>query len=72
VRWVLAVDERGVPQGGLVDTADKDDPQRRFGVQRLVPARADRNFLANSSVAVTQAICVVARTPKVIASPFSV
>ncbi|MEU8262599.1 type I-C CRISPR-associated protein Cas8c/Csd1 [Micromonospora sp. NPDC048999] len=38
VRWSLEIDGNGVPRGDLVSTADKDDPQRRFGVQRLVPA----------------------------------
>ena len=38
VRWILAIDAAGVPRGELVDTADREDPLRRFGVQRLVPA----------------------------------
>ncbi|MFG1888141.1 type I-C CRISPR-associated protein Cas8c/Csd1 [Micromonospora sp. NPDC049051] len=38
VRWSLEIDANGIPRGNLVDTADKDDPQRRFGEQRLVPA----------------------------------
>ncbi|WP_028569408.1 type I-C CRISPR-associated protein Cas8c/Csd1 [Salinispora tropica] len=38
VRWSLEIDGNGVPRGGLVSTADKDDPHRRFGVPRLVPA----------------------------------
>ncbi|MFG3715586.1 type I-C CRISPR-associated protein Cas8c/Csd1 [Micromonospora sp. NPDC047730] len=38
VRWSLEIDANGVPRGDLVSTADKDDPQRRFGAQRLVPA----------------------------------
>jgi len=38
VRWRLDIDANGVPQGELISTADKSDPERRFGVQRLVPA----------------------------------
>lgn len=38
VRWSLEIDAHGVPQGELVSTADADDPQRRFGAPRLVPA----------------------------------
>ncbi|SDZ24145.1 CRISPR-associated protein, Csd1 family [Micromonospora pattaloongensis] len=38
VRWSLEIDGNGVPEGDLVSTADKDDPQRRFGVSRLVPS----------------------------------
>ncbi|MFV2104801.1 type I-C CRISPR-associated protein Cas8c/Csd1 [Micromonospora sp. LOL_024] len=38
VRWSLDIDGNGVPRGGFVSTADKDDPQRRFGTPRLVPA----------------------------------
>ncbi|MEV6814794.1 type I-C CRISPR-associated protein Cas8c/Csd1 [Micromonospora sp. NPDC051296] len=38
VRWSLEIDGTGVPQGDLVSTADKDDPHRRFGTARLVPA----------------------------------
>jgi len=38
VRWSLEVDANGVPRGDLVDTADKDDPRRKFGSFRLVPA----------------------------------
>ncbi|MFY1597333.1 type I-C CRISPR-associated protein Cas8c/Csd1 [Micromonospora sp. WMMD737] len=38
VRWSLEIDANGVPRGDLVDTADKDDPQHRFGTERLVPA----------------------------------
>lgn len=38
VRWSLEIDGSGVPRGDLVSTADKDDPHRRFGVPRLVPA----------------------------------
>jgi CRISPR-associated protein Csd1 len=37
VRWSLEIDANGVPRGDLVSTADKDDPQRRFGAARLVP-----------------------------------
>ncbi|SCF19379.1 CRISPR-associated protein, Csd1 family [Micromonospora viridifaciens] len=37
VRWSLEIDGNGVPQGDLVSTAEKDDPQRRFGVPRMVP-----------------------------------
>lgn len=38
VRWSLEIDASGVPRGDLVDTAAKDEPERRFGVVRLVPA----------------------------------
>jgi CRISPR-associated protein Csd1 len=38
VRWSLEIDANGVPRGDFVSTADKDDPQRRFGTERLVPA----------------------------------
>jgi len=38
VRWSLEIDASGVPRGGFVSSADKDDPQRRFGAPRLVPA----------------------------------
>ncbi len=38
VRWSLEIDANGVPQGDLVDTADKDDSHRKFGAPRLVPA----------------------------------
>ncbi|MEV6707736.1 type I-C CRISPR-associated protein Cas8c/Csd1 [Micromonospora wenchangensis] len=38
VRWSLEIDTDGVPRGGLVDTAKKDDPNFRFGAPRLVPA----------------------------------
>ncbi|MEN3615912.1 type I-C CRISPR-associated protein Cas8c/Csd1 [Plantactinospora sp. ZYX-F-223] len=38
VRWSLDIDANGVPRGDLVSMADKDDPQRRFGTVRLVPA----------------------------------
>ncbi len=38
VRWSLEIDAGGVPRGGFVSSADKDDPQRRFGAPRLVPA----------------------------------
>src|SRR5262245_39046730 len=38
VRWSLEIDGNGVPRGDLVSMADRDDPQRRFGVARLVPA----------------------------------
>ncbi|MFD6608617.1 type I-C CRISPR-associated protein Cas8c/Csd1 [Micromonospora chalcea] len=38
VRWLLDIDSDGTPRGHLVNTADKDDPNRRFGASRLVPA----------------------------------
>ncbi|MBC8989121.1 type I-C CRISPR-associated protein Cas8c/Csd1 [Micromonospora chalcea] len=38
VRWMLDIGSDGAPRGDLVDTADKDDPNRRFGAPRLVPA----------------------------------
>ncbi|MER7420776.1 type I-C CRISPR-associated protein Cas8c/Csd1 [Micromonospora peucetia] len=38
VRWSLEIDGSGVPRGDLVDTADKDDPHRKFGATSLVPA----------------------------------
>ncbi|MFC8848548.1 MULTISPECIES: type I-C CRISPR-associated protein Cas8c/Csd1 [unclassified Micromonospora] len=38
VRWSLDLDGSGVPRGGFVDTANKDDPGHRFGASRLVPA----------------------------------
>nr|WP_307961919.1 type I-C CRISPR-associated protein Cas8c/Csd1 [Salinispora arenicola] len=38
VRWCLEIDRHARPGGDLVSTADKDDPHRRFGVPRLVPA----------------------------------
>src|SRR5690606_8063107 len=39
VRWILDIDEDGNPiLGELTDTADKADPQRKFGVVRQVPA----------------------------------
>ncbi|MFI7217928.1 type I-C CRISPR-associated protein Cas8c/Csd1 [Micromonospora maritima] len=38
VRWMLDIDSDGTPRGHLVNTADKDDPNRRFGSSRLVPA----------------------------------
>ncbi|TDC37652.1 type I-C CRISPR-associated protein Cas8c/Csd1 [Micromonospora sp. 15K316] len=38
VRWSLDIARTGEPRGDLASTADKDDPQRRFGTARLVPA----------------------------------
>ncbi|MDG4829473.1 type I-C CRISPR-associated protein Cas8c/Csd1 [Solwaraspora sp. WMMD1047] len=38
VRWILDIGSDGAPTGRLRDTADKTDPQRRFGVRRTVPA----------------------------------
>ncbi len=39
VRWILDIDEDGNPiLGELTDTAEKTDPQRKFGVARQVPA----------------------------------
>ncbi|MFG3602526.1 type I-C CRISPR-associated protein Cas8c/Csd1 [Micromonospora chersina] len=37
VRWTLDLDSDGAPRGDLVNTADKDDPNRQFGEPRLVP-----------------------------------
>ena len=39
VRWILDLDQDGNPTTGeLTDTAEKSDPQRKFGVPRQVPA----------------------------------
>jgi CRISPR-associated protein Csd1 len=38
VRYILDLDKDGNPTGDLTDTAERTDPQARFGVPRLVPA----------------------------------
>ncbi|GAA2341185.1 type I-C CRISPR-associated protein Cas8c/Csd1 [Dactylosporangium salmoneum] len=38
VRWILNIDADGVADGDLTDTAERSDPQRRFGTPHLVPA----------------------------------
>lgn len=38
VRWIIDVTADGSPNGELTDTADRSDPQRKFGTTRLVPA----------------------------------
>jgi len=38
VRYVLDIDHAGVTLAGLTDLADKNTPDRRFGVMHLVPA----------------------------------
>ncbi|MFI6760332.1 type I-C CRISPR-associated protein Cas8c/Csd1 [Micromonospora sp. NPDC050417] len=38
VRWTLNIAADGTPTGDFVDTAEPSDPQRKFGVSRLVPS----------------------------------
>jgi CRISPR-associated protein Csd1 len=38
VRWVLDLRPDGTPVSGLIDLADQQDPNRRYGVRHAVPA----------------------------------